>query len=190
MKNYELSSDEVVLYKGDVKAVDGKDEIQLILTNLNIVFITTHKKIFGKEEIVVDDYPVDEIKIYNGVPQLKPNGNIVEIYLLNDDKEVVFSTKREIRKFIDEATNLLTHKTKIERCAEKVKKTIDLVNDTFDTDIVGAVKTAVKDGVVGNAKKVVNTVTNTVTNKGKGFVTGLFNKKKVNTKQIEENSEE
>ena len=182
MKNYELCSDEVVLYKGDVKAVDSKDEMQLILTNLNIVFITTHKKMFGKEEVVVDDYPVEEIKIYNGVPQLKPNGNIVEIYLLNDDKEVVFPTKSEIRKFINEATNLLTNKTRMERCVEKVKKTIELVKDTIGEENINAVKKVTKDGKIVATAKVIG--------KGASVIGGLFKKKKINPKQTSENLDE
>ncbi|MBQ7797760.1 MAG: hypothetical protein IJ371_01400 [Clostridia bacterium] len=170
MKNYELSSNEVVLYKGDVTPVEDKGAIRLILTNLNIVFITTHKKFFGKEEIDVESYPVGEIKIYNGVPQLKVQGNIVEIYLLTDEKEIKFSSKSEIHKFINEATNLLTHKTKLERCAEKVKKTINLVKDTIGEDNINAIKNATKDGKIVTTAKAIS--------KGAGIISGIFNKKK------------
>ena len=182
MKNYELSSDEVVLYKGNVETVDGKGEIQLILTNLNIVFITTHKKISGKEEINVDSHSVNDIKIYNGIPQLKVNGNIVEIYLLTDEKEVKFSSKSEIHKFINEATTLLTHKTKMERYAEKVKKTIEIVKDAIGTDNINTVKSASKDSKIVTTAKVIG--------KGAEMIGGLFNKKKkANDKSISEKAE-
>ena len=170
MKNYELGLDEVVLYKGDVKPVDEKGEMQLILTNHNIIFITTYKKLFGKEEVVVEDYPIDEIKIYNGTPQLKANGNIVEIYLLTDDREVRFSSRNEIRKFINEVTTLLTHKTKAERCAEKIKKGIELVKNTVGEDNISAMKSVVTSGNIATTAKAIG--------KGAGMIGGLFKKNK------------
>lgn len=170
MKNYELSADEVVLYKGNTTLKDKKGMTELVLTNLNIVFITTHKKLFSKEDVVVDSYPVNDIKIYKGIPQLVTKGNVVEVYLLSCEKEVCFNSKCELIKFVNAVNDLLTQKTLSERCAEKVKKTIGLVNDTLGIDSVNAVSNIVKDGFVGTTASLLN--------KGISSVSKIFKKKK------------
>lgn len=187
MKNYELDSNEVVLYKGNVTSIQGNEEMQLILTNLNIVFLTMRKKVFDNEDVIVDVYPVTEIKMYNGVPQIKVNGNIAEIYLLTIEKEIQFPSKGEINKFRNEVTSLLTHKTKAERCAQKVKNAIELVKDTIGEDGINAIKSVV--GVVGTVENAVKE-SGAVVNKAVGFVNGLFKKKnKPEPKSITEKSE-
>lgn len=153
MENYKLKENEVVLYKGEITLADKKGNTQLILTNLNIVFITKNKKLFTEEEVNVDFYPVEEIKIYEGIPQIKTKGNIVELYLLSTEKEFTFISKIELHKFMSEAKKLLTGKTTAERNAEKVKNTIKLVDDTLGIDTVSAVGNTVKDGIVGKVGK-------------------------------------
>ena len=64
MENYNLRADEVVLYKGNVILKSKKGTTELILTNLNIVFINKYKELFSKEEVTVLEYPVGSIKIY------------------------------------------------------------------------------------------------------------------------------
>ncbi|MBQ8206394.1 MAG: hypothetical protein IJZ77_02945 [Bacilli bacterium] len=177
MKHYELESNEVVLYKGDVTQPNKKGLTQLILTNLNLVFIATHKKLFSKEQVTTETYPTNEIKIYNNIPQLKVNGDIVEIYLLSTDKEVKFPSKHELNCFINSANTLLTKKTKIERCAEKLKNTINLVNDTLEINTVESVSNVIKNGVIVTAGKGIGKVIN----KSVGLVSGVLKKKKPDT---------
>ena len=52
MENYNLGPNEVVLYKGDVKLKDTSGSTELILTNINLVFINKIKKLFSKEEFL------------------------------------------------------------------------------------------------------------------------------------------
>ena len=122
MKNYELNPDEAVLYKGDVTPVGEKGETQLILTNINIVFITERKRFLVKDEINVEVYPVGDIKIYKNIPQVKVvNDDIVEIYLITQEKEFKFPSTDEVQKFIHEVNELLIPKPFVSRCVEKVK---------------------------------------------------------------------
>lgn len=175
MKNYELNPEEVVLYKENVEEVDSKGELQLILTNQHIVFIKTNKKLFGKDEVIVEDYPVNEIKMYNNLPHFKVKGTVAEIYLLSTDKEIKFASKSELHDFINTANRLLTKKTKVERCAEKIKNTINLIDDTLGVKTVESVTNAVKDGGLVTATKGVGKVVKAVG--------GMF-KKKDKQKQI------
>ena len=119
---------------------------------------------------MVDTYPVNDIKIYKGIPQLVTKGNVVEVYLMSCEKEVYFTSKCELIKFVNVVNDLLTQKTLSERCAEKVKKTIGLVNDTLGIDSVSAVSNIVKDGFVGTTANLLN--------KGISSVSKIFKKKK------------
>lgn len=136
MENYSLEQNEVILYKGVIQYKQQENNTQLILTNLNIVVINKNLTEHSKIETIIETYPVNEIKMYQGVPQIKSNGTHVEIYLLNNELEFIFNSKIEQHKFISEATKLATGKTSAERSATKVKNAINLINDTFNTDIV------------------------------------------------------
>ena len=146
MENYLLREDEVVLYKGTVLANDKKTN--LILTNINIVFISVGINPFGENAVTKELYPVNEIKIYEGIPQIKPKDREVEIYFKTGEKNFSFESKKELHLFLSEATKLLTGKTGAERNAEKVKNAIGLVNDTLGVDIVKATGEVAKDGVL------------------------------------------
>lgn len=147
MENYDLDESEVVLYKGDVTLKDQKGITQLILTNINFVFITKVKKMFAKDEVIVDVYSADEIKFYNQVPQVLKRGNVIELYFLHSEIEFVFSSGNECRKFMDAALKLLTHKNKFERVAGKVMAARQCVDSSFNIDSVGMVKSAAKGAI-------------------------------------------
>ena len=155
MENYDLEENEVVLYKGNVSLTKQKGITELILTNINFVLITKHKKLFSKEQVNVETYPIEEIKYYNGVPQVIKKGRLIELYFLNDETEFSFDSRNEARKFMNAALNLLTNKTTFERGAEKVKNTISMIDNTFGIDSVGLTTSAVKNGVVGKTTNVI-----------------------------------
>lgn len=146
MENYKLAEDEVVLYKGVVTQKKSQVESELILTNLNIVFITKYETLEEKQVCVnVEKYPVADIKIYKEEPQIKTKGLAVEIYLLTTEIEFIFKSLLELRKFIKQAVNLLTGKTKAERMSEKIKNSIGLINETLDVDCVELVGNLIKN---------------------------------------------
>ena len=159
MENYDLEQDEVVLYKGNVSLKKKKGITELILTNINFVLITKKKRLFAKEQVSVDTYPIDEIKYYKGNPQVIKKGHLIELYFLNDETEFTFESRNEARKFVSAALNLLTNKTTFERTLEKgidkVKGTISLVDDKLGVDSVGITKGAIKNGLIGKTTNVI-----------------------------------
>ena len=168
MENYNLREDEVVLYKSDINLLDKKGKTTLlILTNINIVFITKTKKLLEEEIVNTEIFPVGDIKIYEGIPQVKSNANKVELYFKTTEKEFAFNSKSEVHKFQNTIIKLLTGKTTAERNAEKVKNAIGLVNDTLGVDIVKCTGEVAKNGIVGS-------ITNSIDKFGKV----LFKKKK------------
>ena len=170
MENYQLNSDEVVLYKGDGALEDREGKTQIILTNQNLLFITTHINLYKKEEVYVEKFSIDEIKIYEDMPQVKAKGANVEIYLSTCEKVFKFQSKGEAGKFVDAVMKHFTGKTKAERNAEKVKGTINFIDNTFGINSVELVGNALKNGVV-------NSITGAL-NKGAKGIGNLFKKKK------------
>lgn len=154
MDNYELKENEVVLYKGEITLLDSDEITQLVLTNINIVFITKYKNSV-EGEINVETYPVDKIKMYQGVPQIKTKADVVEIYFTSTEKEFTFVSKTELHKFMSSAIKLITGKTKVERGAEKLKHAIEVIDDTLGVDIVGATGKVIKSGKTGLVTEVI-----------------------------------
>ena len=151
MKNYQLQGDEVVLYKGDI-TLQGQEQVsQLILTNLNVVFISNQN---DEDNAELEIFSVDDIKIYKDIPQIKAQKNQVEIYFVPTEKVFALKSKKELTNFMQEAINLLTGKSKFERCVANVKRKVDLVDNTFDIDTVDLVKSAVKNGATSAINKI------------------------------------
>lgn len=167
MENYKLKNDEVALYKGYVTLPNKNGTTQLILTNLNFVFINKYKPLFKEEEITVTEYPVQSVKIYKDTPQIKIEKNKIEIYFLEAEVEMTFDSKSELHKFTSSALNLITGKTEAQRGAKKVKDAIGLVDDTLGIDTVQTTGNLLKNGVFGNLSDALS-----------GLGKSLFNKKK------------
>ena len=168
MENYSLQPNEAVLYKG--RATFGnnktssdllltktmstllltKTSSELLLTNINVVVITKTSKPFSKEQVDLKIFPVEDIKVYNDVPQIKQNGLMVEIYLTNTEIILDFDSKSAAHKFANTANELITGKSMSERGAEKFKGALNLVDDTLGISTVGTIKSVVENGVVGN----------------------------------------
>ena len=49
MEHYDLEENEVVFYKGQVSQRNKKGTTEVVLTNINLVFINKYKKLFSKE---------------------------------------------------------------------------------------------------------------------------------------------
>ncbi len=160
MENYSLQSNEVVLYKGNASIDERKPNTEgfltnitnreVMLTNINIVLILKTKKMFAKEEVDIQIFPVADIKIFNDIPQLKQSDYKVEIYFTDLEITLDFLSKSEARKFVGAVYEFLTGKSISERGASKVKGTINVVNDALGIDTVGTLKNVVENGLVGN----------------------------------------
>lgn len=203
MEKYSLQPNESLLYKGECHLVNknerpldsllSTENTELLLTNLNLVFIKKTKKIFAKGQVEVEVYEIENIKIYNEIPQIKQNESRVEIYLKNDEKILDFLSKHEARKFINITYELLTGKSKSARGVEKVKGAVNLVDNTLGIDTVNAVKSVVEKGVAGTilggfGKKVSNATKSTSTVKEALSITKELLGKK-STVEVAEKSE-
>lgn len=161
MERYQLQSDETVLYEGEVtKVYKYKKEsfldsfstpptTELLLTNKNIVLTTRTKKMFAKEQINVELFPLTDVKIYDNMPQIKQNKINVEIYLTSGEIYVDFNSKLEAAKFYQIAIQTLTGKSLATRGAEKVKGGIGLVDDTLGISTVDTLKGVLENGLAG-----------------------------------------
>lgn len=118
------------------------------MTNLYLVFIKIRKKVFS-EQVEIEGYPIEEIKIYNELPQIKQDATCVVIYLTSGEKTVELFSRMEVRKFINCAYELLTGETQMTRGAGKVKNAIGLVDDALGIDTVGTIQSVVENGIVG-----------------------------------------
>lgn len=166
MDNYSLQPNESVLYKGDVHLVNENGYTQLLLTNLNFVFITKTKKIFAKEQVEVEAYPIGDIKIYNEIPQIKQNDHSVEIYLTTTEKKLNFLSKHEAHKFVNATYELLTGKSMSVRGADKVKSAVNLVDNTLGINTVNAVKNVMEKGVTGTVLGALGKMVSSTTKSG------------------------
>jgi hypothetical protein len=198
MEDYVMQENEVELYRNSVglRSIRNSDipmkELHLgnhtlILTNVNVVLITKIKKMFKPEEVYITTDAVSNIKMYEGIPQVKQEDDEVKIFFTDQEMTVSFDTKSEARKFVAAAYELLTGQKATERGATKVKGAIGLVDSTLGIDTVGAVKGVMENGVVGslfsgiNKKKANNTsnVAGTVTDIV-GAAKDMFGKKPTN----------
>lgn len=153
MENYELQADEVVLYHGQVALlIDGKQaktaklkkvETELILTNLNFVFITKTKHVFKQELIDREIHGANTVKFYKESPYILKKGNIVEIYFTGGEKFIEFADKKQARVFGDTALRLVSGYSKFVRGVKKAQKEIKETETALDIDITGTAKTVV-----------------------------------------------
>lgn len=149
MQAYSLQPNEVVLYKGSATFANNKNSSDILLTNLNIVVITpVKKKMFSKPEMFVNVFPVEEIKVYQDVPQVKYAGQEVEVYLTQGEFRLYFSSKSDARKFVNVAYELITGNSMSKRGAKKVKGAVNMVDETLGIDAMGSLKHVMKNGVV------------------------------------------
>ncbi len=161
MERYHLQPNEVVLFKGHVTKNNEYKEAtvvnpfssspitELLLTNLNIVLTSIDKKMFAKEDINIEIFPLSEIKIYNGIPQIKQSNTFVELYLMSKELYFNFESIFDATKCVQAVRKVLTGKSLPARSAEKVKKGIELVDDTLGINTVDTVKNVLENGVSG-----------------------------------------
>ncbi len=188
MSNYQLESNETVLYKGIMVDFSGNEKrhsigvtvsYELILTNLNIVFVTKLKKLLSKEEVSNIIVPINTIKIYEGKPQIKQKNTTFELYFSNKEYTFSLPNKLEAVKFHNKIMELVTGKSMSVRNSEKFKSAVELVDNTLGIDTLGTVTGVLQNGVKGVlfggiskkaenskplSKKIINTVLDVVDN--------------------------
>jgi hypothetical protein len=182
MKHYELQSNEVILYRGNVNLLpDGKptksnrfkkEEIYLILTNLHIIVDKITQKFLSKEVNTIL-YDTQTVKKYNDTPQIIQKGAFVDVYLLGEELFFQFPNKQQATQFNNAALRLLTGQSKFVRGVKKGQKAIKETEESLNIDITGTAKAAasVAAEMAASAQgKKVNTIGT--------FAKKLFEKKK------------
>ena len=152
MDNYLLSPDEFTIFEEDVSWKGKYGTSHLILTNLAIVFTRRFRegKAFHKTwQTSVDVFPLENLKMNNGSPQIRQVLTEVNIQMTNVYLEIAFNGIGSARKFASLLRENVTGKAVAERGADKVKGAIGLVDDTLGINTVETVKGFVENGVVG-----------------------------------------
>ena len=167
MENYILKENEVVFYKGQVSRKNQKGSTEIILTNIKLVFINKHKKLFAKENVIIEEYNINKIKYFNNTPQVFKKGNLIEIYLLGEEIFFTFNSRNESKKFFNSLLNYLTNKTTFQRTVEKINSTIATVDETLEIDSKQIAGNVIKNGMVGNISKTISKIGISFFNKNK-----------------------
>ena len=173
MQGYTLKENEVILFQHDVTSTKFGVTKEILLTNINFVVFEKTKKLFSKEEVQAEIYPVDTVKCYNGVPQIKAKNTSVEIFFTNSELTLTFLTKHDAVKLVNTAIELITGKTLSARGADKVKDALHLMDNTLGINTVETVKNVLEKGVTGSVLGVVGKKANSITSKNKLLGTAL-----------------
>lgn len=205
MNNYQLASNEAVLYKGTILNYSEKEKhnsigsiivYELILTNLNMIFVTKVKKLLSKEESSYNVIPIDTIKVYDDKPQVKQKGVDFVVYFTDQEYSFSMPNKFEAVKFNNKIMELVTGKSMSIRNSEKFKSAVNIVDDTLGIDSMGTVASVLQNGVKGtifngiakktatakpSTKKIINSVLDVI---------GNDNSDNNNVKSIESNTNE
>ena len=144
MKHYTLREDEVLLYKGKVyRSTKGRKQVDVLLTNLCVALIVKYDALIDQKETEILTYPIEEIKVYKNKPQVNRKDAQVEIYAKSGEEYLEFLSKAEAKKFTDIVWEEITNKTKLQRKIDKVKETVDYVDESFGIDTVQITKDAI-----------------------------------------------
>lgn len=148
MKNIDLSADEVILFEGTVTSPNMKGQNQLTLTSMKLV-VERERGVFKKERELVDIVKLSDIKMYNGVVQIKQKGNSVELQTVKENMTLSFSVMVEAKKFSAKVIDAVTGTTFVQRGSEKIKEAIGVVDDTLGLDTRNTIKGVLEHGIKG-----------------------------------------
>ena len=148
MANFELSSDEVVLYEGVVSSNQYKGSLLITLTSLKIV-LEKEKGLFKKTRELVDIIELATIKFYNDTVQIKQKGSKVEIQTTSGNITFTFSGMFEAGKFKGKIVNATTGTTLAKRVSDKTKGAFEMVDETLGLDTRETIKGVLEQGVKG-----------------------------------------
>ena len=157
MKNYKLQENEVVRYRNPVTMQTEKGVIpaEIVLTNLNFIFITEKKFLWFKPKKRRQAFAKELVKVYNGAPEVKQKGNTVTISFTTEDRVITFDDKKTARKFVINAWTFITGKSLFEHNLDKLKIALDVIDEKFDFIISDVLQEAfdVKNSIQDKFKK-------------------------------------
>lgn len=148
MGNYELQLDEVVLYEGTATSKEYKGTLQLTLTSHKLI-LEKERGLFKKERELLDVFPMESVKFYNGAAQIKQKKEIVEIQTAEKNIKLSFPGMLEAMKFSGKMTDAATGSSLAKRSSDKIKDAFAMVDDTLGLDTRETVKGILEKGVKG-----------------------------------------
>lgn len=148
MDSHQIDSEEVVLDERDVSHSIAKGTLKMTLTSKRLVFEKA-KGLVKKELVPVASFPLEEVKFFNGKPQIKQRGKEVTIQAESQNCTIVFSNMLDAGMFATKAKNAVTGTTVAERGAEMAKSAFDVVDDTLGIDVRGTIKGVMQGGIKG-----------------------------------------
>ena len=157
MKNYKLQPNEVVLYQAQVTLQTEKGDVptDLILTDLNFIFVTPRKKFLWMERKPrATAFAKETVKIYMDAPQIKQTGTSVKICFATEDRTITFAEKKDARNFVINAWEVVTGKNLFQYGLDKLKDALELINDKLNLDLIKLVKDVLANRLVGKAANV------------------------------------
>ncbi len=104
---------------------------------------------FKKERELIDTVPLDSVKVYNGVAQIKQKSDTIELQAVDKNVSIVFSGILEARKFTGKIVDAVTRTTLARRSSNKIKDAFNMVDDTLGLDTRGTIKGILENGVKG-----------------------------------------
>ena len=151
MENYELSTDELVLYEGVVTSKNYKGTLQLTLTSQKLIF-EKEAGLFKKVRELVDILPLDSVKRYNGIAQIHQKGPAVEVQTVDKNIALVFSGMLDARRFAGKIVDAVTGTSLARRSSNKIKDAFNMVDDTLGLDTRKTIQGILENGIAGTLR--------------------------------------
>ncbi|MBQ8230185.1 MAG: SHOCT domain-containing protein [Clostridia bacterium] len=185
MEQFILEEDEFELFKSTAKLIVNKKEIDtevhLTTKRISLIIIRT---VFWVKKTEIENHEINSVKIYNELPQVKQNNNVVDIYFKDSERRLKFATKKEAKLFVSEALKFLTGKSKFARVVDKAKEVIKDVDETLNIDTVGIAKKAATFSAKKAGKAIGSALTKKVIGSNKETMKiggGVFKKRETKT---------
>ena len=124
MRDYKLENDEVLINDYKVK-YKGKENIQLVISNKNIIFYKEIKILKIYKEIT--KIAIKHIKVYKEKPQIKINKSTVTIQTTNGTIEFNCKSMLEARKIEKVIFDLRTDTNLIDRATKTANNTTKII---------------------------------------------------------------
>lgn len=143
-----LTTQEVVLEEKDVTCSLAKGTLKMTLTSKKIVF-EKPRGLLKKELELIGVLLLEEVKHFNGEPQIKQKGSSVSIQTVEQSCTVTFANIIEARLFIEKAKDAATGTTIVDRSATAAKGAFGVVDDVLGMDTRETIKGVMEGGIKG-----------------------------------------
>lgn len=174
MENYKLAEDEVCLCETDAYDEQAKQNCDILLTNKYLLLTYSKQRLFRPTEYRTTRYSVNDVKYFNGEPQVKIKKRVVEVYFKNSEVKLNFDSKwfGTENALYNAFIKFLSGKNLAERGADKFKGAIKLVDDTLGIDTLGAARSAVENTTGVSLTSQSNNSSIGVSSSGNGTIVG------------------